>query len=211
MSWYYVPYYLILAAGVAIGAWHYRSLPLSLKFLFWTLVLATITEYVARYRLFQTGNNLVVYNLYVPVAYTLHTLTYYVELRKPVLLYSIAGYLVFYAVNMLLWQPFFTKFASNSVILTLTLTTVWVLWYFRRLLAHPEEKYLKNYALFPASCGLLLFNASTIVVFSAHDLLSEEIYIEAFPVFNVIRQVANDILYSTFILSFLGKKVPLRA
>lgn len=210
MSWYFAPYYLILAAGVIIGAWHYKTLPNSLRFLFWTFCAATVTEYVALFQILRYQNNLLVYHLYMPVAFTLYCLTYYSEIGNRIILYSIGFFLVFYGINISLWQPFLTKFGSNSAILMLVLTTIWVLWYFRRLLANPEEKHLKNYALFPASCGLLLFNTSTLIVFSAHDILSEQEYIAAFPVFNIIRQVANDILYSTFILSFIGKKVTLR-
>jgi hypothetical protein len=210
MSWYFAPYYLILAAGVLIGAWHYKALPVCLRLLFMVVCVATITEYIALYQILHQQSNLVVYHLYLPVAFILYTLMYYSEIRSRWFVYGIAGFLGFYIVNIILWQPFLTKFGSNSAILMLVLTTIWVLWYFRRLLANPEEKHLKNYALFPASCGLLLFNTSTLIVFSAHDILSEQEYIAAFPVFNIIRQVANDILYSTFILSFIGKKVTLR-
>lgn len=211
MEWYFGLYYLILTTGCIIGFVYYRTFPASLRFLFWSIVLSTLTEYICLYLVqIKRSGTLLIYHIYIPIAYVLYCLIYFAELRNKLILYSIIGFLAFYLLNIILWQPFFTKFASYSVILMLVLTTIWVLWYFRRLLANPEEKNLKNYSLFPASCGLLLFNASTLIVFSAHDILSEQEYIAAFPVFNIIRQVANDILYSTFILSFIGKKVTLR-
>lgn len=211
MSWYFIPYYLILALGIGVGMWHYRTLPISLRYMLGALILAAVTEYICLYLvLIEKSGTLVPYHIYIPITYIFYCLIYYTEIQNKLILYSIPCFLAFYFLNITLWQPFFTKFASHSVILLLVLTTIWVLWYFRRLLANPEEKHLKNYALFPASCGLLLFNTSTLIVFSAHDILSEQEYIAAFPVFNIIRQVANDILYSTFILSFIGKKVTLR-
>ncbi|WP_420152308.1 hypothetical protein [Siphonobacter sp.] len=191
-----------MALALGLASYRFSRLPTSLRY-FWGLLLITLlSECVAFYARVVYHHNLMVYNTYWPLAYALATLGYAEELRSPWLKRSLIFYGIFYVGNILWWQPFHSMAGTNSLLLSLLLTSVWALWYFQRLLQQPHPVF--QYRLFWISCGFLLFNATCLPLQALHNTLGEDLRMHYW--FDRVGFLANIALYACFALTFVGKQ-----
>lgn len=202
-------YFTLMAVGIIVGMWRWKKLPDSLKLLWALLLWAAVTEAVGQLIAAEFKKNTIVYSLLRPVAFGLLAYVYYLELGSKTLLYAIPVFLCLHLLNGFFLQPFGQVYDSYSMIISMLASSVWALLYLRRLLLFPEERHLRVYALFWASCGYLLFNASSLFVFGTLNIVRDARFSSAYPVLQTMRLAAAHILYLTFLLSFLGRKVSL--
>lgn len=199
---YNIAILLLMAIALGLASYRLRTLPKSLRY-FWALLLITLlSECVAFYARKVYHHNLRVYNTYLPLSYALTTLGYAEELRSPWLKRSLIFFGVFYVGNMLWWQPFSSTFGSNSLLLSLLLTSVWALWYFQRLLQQPHSVF--EYRLFWISCGFLLFNATVLPLQALHNSLGEDLRMHYW--FDRVGFLANMAMYTCLALAYVGKQ-----
>lgn len=209
MPWYFYTYFGLLLSGMIMGCIRWRTLAPSLRILWMLLVLTFATEAIGRWLVFQHQANYWVYSVYRPLSFGLITWAFYVELKTRVMLLVVGGFVILHTLNGIFLQPFGQVYDSNSMLISMLGIAVWCLFYLRRLLQFPDEKYLSSYSLFWISCGLLLFVASSLAVFASLNTSYLPQFKAANPVLNTIRAATNHILYSIYFLSFLGRKVPL--
>ncbi|GAB4009575.1 hypothetical protein GCM10028808_18670 [Spirosoma migulaei] len=169
-----------------------------------------IDEIIALWLRKIAGNDAIIYVFFQPVEYALITGSYFLELKKKWLLWTVLGYIIIAIVNTLFLQNIHFDFGSNMVLLTMFLTSTWALLYLKTLLQYPTQNRLIDFTLFWTSFGLLLFNTSCILVYGTYNFIGDNMYDLVANPFRVIRVTANHLLYIMILLSFLNKQKNLR-
>jgi len=172
------------------------------------LVATLLTEVTARLLKHNALNDAWVYVIFQPVEFGLLTYIYYLELRQNGMLLTIPIYgclVVAYRIYAL--GP--NEFGTASLLVTMFVTSLWALLYLKALLQYPKEANLLDFALFWATCGLLLFNASSIFIYGTHNFAST-LATNFGGLFRIIRVTTNHLLYFTILLSLAGGQKTLR-
>lgn len=204
MQWYNYSYYTVLVLGIAISLIKWNQLLFSLKILSFTLICVLISEGLGRIFRELYGNNIFIYSLARPITFALIGVAFYTELQIKWILASIIGYIVFHIVNLIFFQPYAKIYDSYSMNASLIINTIWCLNYLYYIFQQPPIKPLFKFSLFWPTCGYLLFNASTMIVFATLNYTNTPAFKNAFIVMQTIRVTASHLLYLTFLAAFLS-------
>ncbi len=207
MQWYNYSYYAVLIAGIMAAFLRYRVLKPSQQLLAFALISIFVSEVVGRVFKELYSSNITVYSIARPITFILVGLAFDYELKTKWIRSSIFLYLIFHTLNLIFIQPFGQVYDSYSMNIGLMINTIWCLSYLYLIFKLPVVDTLFQIPLFWPTCGYLLFNAATMVVFATLNYTNNSVFKSAFVVLQTIKIVASHLLYLTFLIEFLSSKL----
>lgn len=199
-------YYCLLFIGMSVFLYKFRLLSISNRLFGILLTFTFFVEIIAKFLSMNEQPNYFLYNLYIPLFYSLISTAFYLEIRKKFVIISILLFFFIYGINSKYYQSITTTISTNTLTISMILTSVWVLLYLTQMLKSSLENNFNEYSLFWVSCGLLFFNTSCLFVFGAFNFVNEEYHDSIGKLFTVVRVLANHIMYGMIILSLLNRQ-----
>lgn len=198
-------YYLILLAGVIIGAVKFRSLNKSNKTFLLLLLITCLFELLSYFlRKYDLQKNFLHSHIFHPVQFGLIAWAYFQELRHIFLKRLILVMIILEVVLTIFFQPI-TQYDTYFVNIEYLIISVFSILYFRKLLSIRTEHSLFSFPLFWISCGLLLFCVSNLFFFGTFNTFFNKKN-DLQLAFMYIRIFTNYILYGMFTVAFLVKQ-----
>jgi hypothetical protein len=203
-------YLFCLPISFLCSIYNFRQHPLHLKLLALLIFIAFINEYIAFWgrALFNLPNNLKVYNIYLPIEFTLYCLYFLCTIRFKWFKFFGAAFLILFPVFWYVTSFEIFKFHNwnsylNTVenILLIFMATVF---YYQLFIVSPLIN-LKSHSEFWVATALIIYCSCTFPLTGMLNyLLSNYTVYESLAVTLVIvLQIFNIILYALFAYAFL--------
>jgi hypothetical protein len=172
-----------------------------IKPLLWYFFVTTITMGVSNYFADKHLNNLVIFHFYAlfELAIILPVIESYNKKNYALVIGTLAVYLVFWLINVLLWEPF-TVYNSNSSAVEALLILIFCLRYFLLLSKKADVLHFQKIPAFWLVFGFLFYCSTSILIQNTYSQISNYIDIGLKEAWDIILYL-NLIKYLLIIVS----------
>lgn len=201
-------YHFIMIAGVIVGLVRYSKLSKGSKIMLLLLCLTPIVELTASYVGHVIKNNNSIYNPFTIVQFFLIVWAFYKDTGRRLYLFMFTVLVAFAVINGIYWEPFFTTWNNNTYLLSSLFIIIGYFLYLVQYFKTTDKHKLKDFPLFWAGAGWLLFSIASIVALGFVKLYTEGSIWDDISTYT--RQIANYLLYLSFIPAFLSSQKSLK-
>lgn len=175
-----------------------------IPFLFITVIVELIGGY---YRYVLQERNIIFYNFYNFIVISFFVYFYYQSLQtqkfKKLILIYYPFIFIFWLVNMLFFQGLHFSNTYTNIFRNIFHVVFALLFFYESLQSSNLKVRIEREPLFWVSTGVLFYYASSIVVFSIYQYISNNnLQIAGIRLYDVIISILNLILYSCYIVAF---------
>ena len=202
LEWPRWPYYFIVFTGVVIGGIRYKMLNKSSRVFFLLLLLTLSNEFVAFYcaKVFRT--NVVAYNAFTILQFSLISTAYYLETKSKIIFIAGAIFLSFILCTELFGISLLKVFNKNLLLLDYLFVIIFVMLFFTDYFKKIDDLPIHKFSISWIGFGLLLFCVVAIFSFGFDFVNSKNPNWKKFSFY--CRWFSNYLFYLSFIPAFLS-------
>jgi len=159
-----ISYLLLLLLVLVTGVVRYKKLTTPFKILTLLIISTLLLEISAKICAVRFRNNLPVMHIISITQYLFYSFAYYHLFKNNIIrnsiLASIFLFIIFFTVNSLLIQPYYSDFPSNAVLASEILYAIFSLLLFKQMLLYPLQVNIIKQSVFWYNTAMLFFSTT---------------------------------------------------